>query len=68
MGVPPSQRYSLRRCTDSTLKRRMSACGRKLPLISVDFSVPERPLSGKAVIRKITHLFVMLFSIFAHEL
>jgi len=45
-----------------------AAYGRKRPSISTNFKVPERPLSGKAVIRKITHLFVMLFSIFAHEL
>jgi len=28
-----------------------AAFGRKLPLISVVFSVPERPLSGKAAVQ-----------------
>ncbi len=32
----------------------MTAIGRKRPLILVDLAVPERPLSGKAVIRRRT--------------
>jgi hypothetical protein len=45
-----------------------SACGRKLSLKTSVFEQFERPVLGKADIRKIMHLFGMLFSVFTHEL